>query len=74
MNTNTKNKLEVEFDEKTDTIYIEGVAYSADIFRKMSLCNIGTWFRIESRERDGIVIYTPSQSSHKLIDAITARL
>lgn len=42
--------LRFEYDAVTDVITIEGVKYAGIVFRKLLLCEPGTWLRIEEKK------------------------
>lgn len=51
-------KLSIDYDEERDTVTIEGVKYSGDFFRALSLRGMpaGSLFTIERHELAGLMI------------------
>lgn len=46
----TETTLRVDQDNFDDTITIEGVRYSREMFRAFGLAPLGTWLRINARD------------------------
>ena len=53
--TETK-PLQFEYDEQRDIITIEGVKYAGDVFRTLGLGEIGTYYKLEERRGDGLIV------------------
>ncbi len=65
--------LVIEHDLEADLLIVNGVRYSGHLFRMLSLCEPGTWLRLESR-RDGVVsVFSPSTDLERAFDAMTGK-
>ena len=65
--------MEIKHDPATDTVLIEGVTYSCEVFRCLALASPGSWLRIEER-RDGVItVFSPSDETEKAFDLIVGR-
>lgn len=51
-------KLKFEYDEQNDTITIEGIKYSGEIFRQLGgMLEVGALFQLMERENGVLTIY-----------------
>jgi hypothetical protein len=65
--------LQVDYDPRSDIITIDGVRYSAEIFRTLALCEPGTWLRFDSR-KDGVVsLFTPGEELERAFDLMSGK-
>lgn len=46
----TNLPLRIEADPETDTVTINGVRYSCEMFRQFGIARLGTWLRIHARD------------------------
>lgn len=42
--------LRIEVDDIEDTVTIDGVRYSCEMFRRFGIAKLGTWLRINARD------------------------
>jgi hypothetical protein len=65
--------LNIEYDQRLDVVTVDGVCYAGHLFRTLSLCEPGTWLRLEAR-RDGVVsVFTPGSELERAFDAMTGK-
>lgn len=58
------NKLDIEYDTYSDVLTIDGVKYRGEIFRTLGIAPLGTWIRINERNKYGTI--TLQHVSHEL--------
>lgn len=58
--------LKFHYDEQTDCMEIEGIMYSGDFFRSMSVDGVpvGRCFRVESRDKGFVELDTCPEFDH----------
>jgi hypothetical protein len=65
--------MEVNYDASKDVLTIDGMRYSGEIFRTLTLATPGTWFRIEHRSDGVVACFSPAPELAQHFDLMTAR-
>lgn len=63
-------QLRIDYDKYTDVLTVDGIRYSAELFRIFAFCKQGTWLRLEKRQDGVVTVSTPGPELERKFDAI----